>query len=113
MLGDIQVKSVASSHFLGLTISRDLKWELNTTALLKKAQKFLRKLRKFGGPCRSSSTQPSLSSTLTYSIITWVIHSAERLIGCSLPSLKSLHDPGALRIAVGMASVPFSPQVES
>ena len=127
-LGGIPVASVESNRFLGLTISRDLKWELNTVALVKKAQKrmfFLRQLKKFRLP-RSMLTQfytAIIESILTHSIITWfpaaaakdqaklqrVIRSAERVIGCPLPSLKSLHDTRALRRARKIMADPSHP----
>ena len=107
-----------SFKFLGIIISQDLKWELNITALLKKAQQrlyFLRQLRKYR-LSRTMMTQfytAMIESILTHSIITWfpaatvkdlsklqrVIRAAERVIGRPLPSLKSLHDSRALRRA--------------
>ena len=45
MLGGTLVNSVKSYKFLGITISQDLKWELNIMALLKKAQQRLFFLR--------------------------------------------------------------------
>ena len=96
MLGETLVASVESCRFLGLTISRDLKWESNIMALLKKAHMrmfFLRQLKKCRLP-RTMMTQfytAIIESTLTHSIITWfpaavaklqqVIRSAERVIG--------------------------------
>lgn len=51
MLGDIPVQSVDSFSFLGVTITRDLKWEQNPIA--QKRLFSLRQLRKFicQGPC--------------------------------------------------------------
>ncbi|KAM4620420.1 olfactory receptor 8I2-like [Polymixia lowei] len=115
-LGGTPVTSVESCRFLGITISRDLKWELNITTIMKKARKrmfFLRQLKKFRLP-RTMMTQfytSIIESILTYSIITWfpaatvkdktrlqrVIRSAERVIGCPLPSLESLYNSRALR----------------
>ena len=128
MLGGTQVNYVESCKFLGMVISRDLKWELNITALLRKAQQrmyFLRQLRKYR-LSRAMMTQfytAIIESILTHSIITWfpaaaakdliklqrVIRSAERVIGRPLPSLKSLHDSRALRRARKIMADPSHP----
>ena len=128
MLGGTQVTPVESCRFLGMVLSRDLKWELNITALLKKAQKrlyFLRQLRKYR-LSRNMMAQfytAIIESILTHSIITWfpaaaakdlaklqrVIRSAERVIGRPLPSLKSLHDSRALRRARKIMADPSHP----
>ena len=128
MLGGTQVTPVESCRFLGMILSRDLKWELNITALLKKAQKrlyFLRQLRKYR-LSRNMMAQfytAIIESILTNSIITWfpaaaakdlaklqrVIRSAERVIGRPLPSLKSLHDSRALRRARKIMADPSHP----
>ena len=53
ILGDTPVAMVESCRFLGVTVSRDLKWGLHIDTLTKKAQKrmfFLRQLRKFHLP---------------------------------------------------------------
>ena len=128
MLGGTPVDRVKSFKFLGITISQDLKWELNIMALLKKAQQrlyFLRQLRKFR-LSRTMMTQfytAIIESILTHSIITWfpaatvkdlaklqrVIRAAERVIGRPLPSLKSLHDSRALRRARKIMADPSHP----
>ena len=128
MLGDTRVEVVESCRFLGMVISRDLKWELNISTLLRKAQQrmyFLRQLRKY----RLSRTMMSrfysaiVESILTHSIITWfpaaaakdltklqrVIRSAERVIGRPLPSLTSLHDSRALKRARKIMADPSHP----
>ena len=90
----------------------DLKWELNNTALLKKAQQ-LKKFR-LPRPMMVQFYTAIVESIITHSI-TWfpaaaaaardisklqrVIRSAERVIGHPLPSLKSLHDTRALKRA--------------
>ena len=74
ILGGTLVNSVKSYKFLGITISQDLKWELNIMALLKKAQQrlfFLRQLRKYR-LSRAMMTQfytAIIESILTHSII--------------------------------------------
>ena len=128
MLGGTLVNSVKSYKFLGITISQDLKWELNIMALLKKAQQrlfFLRQLRKYR-LSRIMVTQlytVIIESILTHSIITWfpaaaakdliklqrVIRSAQRVIGRPLSSLKSLQDSRALRRARKIMADPSHP----
>ncbi len=127
MLGDT-VASVDSCRFQGITITKDLKWELNTMALLKKAQKrlfFLRQLRKFrlSRAMMAQFYTAIIESILTHSIINWfpataaralrklqrVICSAERVIGCPLPSLKSLYDSRTLRRARKIMADPSHP----
>lgn len=101
-LGDTQVDSVESSHFLGIIITRDLKWELSTTDLRTKAPKRLFSLRQAARAHHGSALPAFVESILAHSIITWffataardlcklqwVIRSAERVIGCPLPTLR-------------------------
>uniref|UniRef100_A0AAQ6A6Z6 Reverse transcriptase domain-containing protein n=1 Tax=Amphiprion ocellaris TaxID=80972 RepID=A0AAQ6A6Z6_AMPOC len=74
-LTDSPISTVDSFRFLGTTITRDLKWELTISSLLKKAQQrmfFLRQLRKLKLPTKMlvqfytspSSPPPSLCGTL-------------------------------------------------
>ena len=86
---------------------------------------FLRQLRKFRLP-RTMIRQfytSIIESILTLSILTWfpaatvrdkaklqrVIRSAERVIGCALPPLESLHDTRALRRAIKIMADPSHP----
>ena len=128
MLEGTPVANVKSHRFLGLVISHDLKWELNTTALLKKAQKrlfFLRQLKKFGLP-RATLIHfytAIVESILTHSITVWfkaatakdqgrlqrVIRSAGRVIGSSLPSLESIYKTRVLRRARKIMADPSHP----
>ena len=117
-----------STRFLGTIISRDLKWELNINALIKKAQMrmyFLRQLRKF----RLSQSMmvkfytAIIESILTLSITVWfptamvkdntrverVIRSAERVTGHALPSLKSLYEVRAEKRARKIMKDPSHP----
>ncbi|KAI4896239.1 hypothetical protein NFI96_010233 [Prochilodus magdalenae] len=101
---------VESLKFLGTTISRDLKWEKNTISIIKKAQQrmfFLRQLKKFNLPqtLMIQFYTAIIESILTASITIWfgsstsqertklqrVIRTAERLIGCNLPSLQQIY----------------------
>ena len=128
MLGNTPVATAEHCRFLGLTISRDLKWGLNTLALLKKAHKrlfFLRQLKKFRLP-KSIQTwfyTTIIESIITQSIITWfpaavakdkaklqrVIRIAERVIGTTLPSLELLHNTRALKRARKIMEDPLHP----
>ncbi|XP_052001232.1 tubulin polyglutamylase TTLL5-like isoform X1 [Xyrauchen texanus] len=107
-----------SFRFLGTIISQDLKWELNISALIKKAQQrmyFLRQLKKFNLP-KSMMVHfytAIIESILTSSINIWyaattakdkgrlqlVIRSAEKVIGCNLPPLQDLYDSRTLKRA--------------
>ncbi|KAI4888927.1 hypothetical protein NFI96_005928 [Prochilodus magdalenae] len=98
------------SSFLGTTISRDLKWEKNTISIIKKAQQrmfFLRQLKKFNLPqtLMIQFYTAIIESILTASITIWfgsstsqertklqrIIRTAERIIGCNLPSLQQIY----------------------
>ncbi|KAK3531037.1 hypothetical protein QTP70_007887 [Hemibagrus guttatus] len=104
-----RVTSVESFRFLGTTITKELKWEQNIRSLTKKAQQrmyFLWELKKFLLPVKMlvNFYTTVIESILTSSITVWfaaatardktklqrVIHSAEKVIGCSLPSLQEL-----------------------
>ncbi|KAK3548172.1 hypothetical protein QTP70_005203 [Hemibagrus guttatus] len=101
ILCDSPVTSVESFCFLGTTITKGLKWEQNISFLTKKAQQ-----RKFLLPVKMlvNFYTTIIESILTSFITVWfaaatardkaklqrVIHSAEKVIGCSLPSLQEL-----------------------
>ncbi|KAK3557065.1 hypothetical protein QTP70_024451, partial [Hemibagrus guttatus] len=97
------------SAYRGTTITKELKWAQNISSLTKKAQQrmyFLRQLKKFLLPVKMlvNFYTAIIESVLTSSITVWfaaatardkaklqrVIHSAEKMIGCSLPSLQEL-----------------------
>uniref|UniRef100_A0A1A8FSH0 Alkylated DNA repair protein AlkB homologue 8 N-terminal domain-containing protein n=1 Tax=Nothobranchius korthausae TaxID=1143690 RepID=A0A1A8FSH0_9TELE len=101
------VERVHSMRFLGVQISDDLSWTANTMAVVKKAQlhlHFLRVLRTNNLEERLLVTfyRATIESILTYSITTWyagcsaadrkvlqrVINTAQKITGCSLPSLE-------------------------
>ncbi|KAK0137744.1 hypothetical protein N1851_026048 [Merluccius polli] len=94
-------------------------WELNISSLIKKAQQkmyFLRQLKKFNLP-------KTMMSILTSTIIIWyaaataqdkgrlqhIIRSAEKVIGCNLPSLQDLHASRTLRGAGKIVADLFHP----
>lgn len=127
-LCDSPVDIVESFRFLGTIITQDLKWELNISSLIKKAQQrmfFLRQLEKFNLPKTMMVHFYSaiIESILTSSIITWyaaatardkgrlqrVIRSAEMVIGCNLPSLQELYSSRTLRRAGKIVADPSHP----
>ncbi|TWW55947.1 hypothetical protein D4764_09G0009970 [Takifugu flavidus] len=99
-----------SFRFLGTTITRDLKREPTISSLIKKAQQrmfFLRQLRKLKLPPRMLAQfyTAIIESILTSSITVWyagatardrlrlqrVVRTAEKVIGCRLPSIQDLY----------------------
>ncbi|KAK3528513.1 hypothetical protein QTP70_001717 [Hemibagrus guttatus] len=73
---ELEMKRVSSFKYLGVHISKDLTWTLNTTQLFKKAQEqlyFLRRLRKFGMPLKILNNFYScvIVSVLTNCITVW------------------------------------------
>ncbi|XP_050922030.1 uncharacterized protein LOC108902551 isoform X1 [Lates calcarifer] len=128
ILCDSPVRTVESSCFLGTIITQDLKWELNISSLIKKAQQrmyFLWQLKEFSLP-RTMMVHfytSIIESILTSSITTWytaatasdrgrlqrVIQSAEKVIGCNLPSLQDLYTSRTLRRAGKIMADPSHP----
>ncbi|XP_075911483.1 uncharacterized protein LOC142906815 [Petromyzon marinus] len=115
---DSPVKIVESFRFLGTILSRDLKWELNISSLTKKAQQrmyFLRQLKKFNLPKTmmvqfyTAIIESILTSSITVlyaaatakdkSRLQRIIHTAEKVIACNLPTLEDLHTTRSMRRA--------------
>ncbi|KAK3529058.1 hypothetical protein QTP70_014852, partial [Hemibagrus guttatus] len=132
ILCDSPVTSAESFCFLGTTITKELKWEQNISSLTKKAQQrmyFLQQLKKFLLPVKMlvNFYTAIIESVLTSSITAWfaaatardkaklqrVIHSAEKVIGCSLPSLQELYFSRSRRRAAKMAVDPLIPDMNS
>ncbi|KAK3528499.1 hypothetical protein QTP70_000472 [Hemibagrus guttatus] len=128
ILCDSPVSSAESFCFLGTTITKELKWEQNIRSLTKKAQQrmyFLRQLKKILLPVKMlvNFYTAIIESVLTSSITVWfaaatardkaklqrVIHSAEKVIGCSLPSLQELYVSRSRRRAAKIAADPSHP----
>jgi len=104
-----EVERVESHKFLGLRVSSNLSWTINTAVTVKKAQQrlyFIRLLRK-AGLSRNPLIQAYrglVESILTNGIIVWfgsttqaerralqrVITTAEKIIGSDLPSMDTL-----------------------
>ena len=122
------VDSVESCRFLGTIITQDLKWELNIRSLIKKGQQrmfFLRQLKKFNLPkiMLVHFYTAIIESILTSSITVWytaatakdksrlqrIIRSAEKVIGCNLPTLQDLHSSRTLRRARKIVADPSHP----
>uniref|UniRef100_A0AAQ4QSM7 Alkylated DNA repair protein AlkB homologue 8 N-terminal domain-containing protein n=1 Tax=Gasterosteus aculeatus aculeatus TaxID=481459 RepID=A0AAQ4QSM7_GASAC len=118
---------VDSFCFLG-SITQDLKWELNISSITKKAQQrlfFLRQLKKFNLPktMMVHFYTAIIESILCSSITVWyaaatakdkgrlqrVIRSAERVIGCNLPSLQDLFASRSLKRAKKIVADPSHP----
>uniref|UniRef100_A0A8C6PAK0 Reverse transcriptase domain-containing protein n=1 Tax=Nothobranchius furzeri TaxID=105023 RepID=A0A8C6PAK0_NOTFU len=110
ILTDTPVTTVDSFRFLGTTITHDLRWEPSISSLLKKAQQrmyFLRQLKKAKLPAQMMVQfyTAIIESILNSSIAVWyagatvrdkhrlqrIVRSAEKVIGCSLPSLQDLY----------------------
>ncbi|KAK0133548.1 hypothetical protein N1851_030920 [Merluccius polli] len=127
-LCDSTIDTVESFRFLGTIISQDLKWELNISSLIKKAQQrmyFLRQLKKFNLPrtLMVHFYSSIIESILTSSVTIWyaaatakdkgrlqrVIRSAEKVIGCNLLSLQDLYTSRTLRRAGKIVDDPSHP----
>uniref|UniRef100_A0A669BCS7 Reverse transcriptase domain-containing protein n=1 Tax=Oreochromis niloticus TaxID=8128 RepID=A0A669BCS7_ORENI len=122
------ITSVDSFRFLGTTITQDLKWAPTITSVIKKAQQrmyFLRQLKKFNLPTRTMMQfyTAIIESILTSSITVWyagatirdkqrlqlVVRSAEKVIGCRLPSLQDLYTSRTLGRAARITADPSHP----
>ncbi len=101
---DSTVTKVESFRFLGNTISQDLKRDIHIDSIVKKAQKrlyFLRLLRKFSLPQElliqfySAIIESVLCTSMTvkYDLrrLHWIVWTAERIIGTTLPTLQELY----------------------
>uniref|UniRef100_A0A3B5Q3T5 Reverse transcriptase domain-containing protein n=1 Tax=Xiphophorus maculatus TaxID=8083 RepID=A0A3B5Q3T5_XIPMA len=117
-IGGKCVERVADFRFLGVHIEQGLTWNMNTLELIKKAQQrlnFLRVLRRnsIKEKLLVSFYKCSIESILTYCICVWynsstaaqrkalqrVVNTAQKIIGCPLPSLEDLHSDRCLRKA--------------
>ncbi|KAL0173817.1 hypothetical protein M9458_029785, partial [Cirrhinus mrigala] len=104
------VERVHTFRFLGVFISDNISWTVNTTAIIKKAQQrlyFLRVLRKYNLDSSLLLTfyRASIESLLTYCLTVWygsctmadrerlqrVAKAAQKIIGCPLPSLLDIY----------------------
>uniref|UniRef100_A0A3B3BRH8 Reverse transcriptase domain-containing protein n=1 Tax=Oryzias melastigma TaxID=30732 RepID=A0A3B3BRH8_ORYME len=125
----LEVERVSSFKYLGVHLSQDLTWTLNTTQLVKKAHQrlyFLRRLRKFGMSSKILSNFYScvVESILTSCITVWygsstvtdrkrlqrVVKAASKITRTPLPSLQSIYKRRVLRRAASIIRDPTHPQ---
>ena len=112
------IEMVTNFKFLGTIISndRDLSWDTNITAIIKKAQQrlfFLRLLRKFklSAYILASFYRATIESVLTFSITVWygsateeqkarlqrVVKNASKIVGAELPALSDIYNQRVLK----------------
>uniref|UniRef100_A0A669EXY2 Reverse transcriptase domain-containing protein n=1 Tax=Oreochromis niloticus TaxID=8128 RepID=A0A669EXY2_ORENI len=115
------VERVHTFRFLGVLISADISWTENISAVVKKAQQrlhFLRVLRKYKLNSNLLLTfyRSSIESLLTYCITVWygsctkadrvrlqsVVKTAQKIIGCPLPSLMDIYSSRCLSRAANI-----------
>ena len=115
---DQPITLTESFTFLGSYISQNLKWDINTSHLIKKAQQrlyFLRQLKKFhvNKHLLVLFYKAIIESIITASISVWygssdsrtkmklerVVTKASNIIGCDLPSVLSLYAERSLNRA--------------
>ena len=113
-----EVERVASFKFLGVHISEDLSWTLNTSSLVKKAHQrlfFLRRLKKahLSPQILENFYRCTIESILTNCISVWygscsvadrkrlqrVVKTAQRITGSSLPTIEAVQSKRCLRRA--------------
>ncbi|XDV25252.1 hypothetical protein PO909_029198 [Leuciscus waleckii] len=112
MINGEEVERVNDIKFLGLHITKDLTWTINTSHLVKKAQQrlfFLRKLKKAKVPTQLlvNFYRSTIESILCYCITVWyssctaenrqaltrTVKTAQRIIGIKLPNLDMIYEP--------------------
>ncbi|XP_077599374.1 UBAP1-MVB12-associated (UMA)-domain containing protein 1 isoform X1 [Stigmatopora nigra] len=128
LINGVCVDRVQSFKFLGVHVTDRLSWSTNTTVLVKKAQKrlhFLRVLRrdKLDTKLLATFYRATVESILTYGITVWytgsttadkkaiqrVINTAQKIVGCSLPTLEDIANPRYLRRAGSIVGDPYHP----
>ncbi|KAL7855621.1 hypothetical protein AOLI_G00192250 [Acnodon oligacanthus] len=110
------VEIVRSIKFLGVHITENLTWTLNTNSIAKRAQQrlyFLRRLKKahLPPPILSMFYRGTVESILSSCIIAWfgnctgsdrktlqrIVRTAEKIIGASLPSIMDIYTTRCIR----------------
>ena len=123
-----EVERASNFRFLGVHLDDDLTWNTNTSATVKKAHQrlyFLRVLRKnrLSQHLLVSFYRCSIESILTYCAGVWfqsctaaerkalqrVVNSAQKIIGCPLPSLTELYNSRCLKKANNILEDPSHP----
>uniref|UniRef100_A0AAR2LPB5 Reverse transcriptase domain-containing protein n=1 Tax=Pygocentrus nattereri TaxID=42514 RepID=A0AAR2LPB5_PYGNA len=126
---ELEVERVSSFKYLGVHISEDLTWSLNTKQLVRKAQQrlyFLRRLRRFGmSPVILSNFYNCvIESLLTSCITVWygsltmmgrkclqrVVKTAEKITNSPLHSLQNIYNHRVQRKAASIIKDPTHPQ---
>ncbi|KAK3556430.1 hypothetical protein QTP70_008338 [Hemibagrus guttatus] len=109
---------IKSTKFLGVHLADDLTWSLNTSSITKKAQQclyFLRRLRKAHLPPPMLTTfyrgtiKSIFSNRITAwfrnctisdrKILQWIVRTADKIIGVSLPSITDIYTTHCIRKA--------------
>ena len=120
-IGGKQVERVTDFRYLGVHIEEDFTWSINTTTIIKKAQQrlyFLRVLRNnfLIKKLLVSFFRCFIESVLTYCMCVWfasctvaerkalqrVVNTAQKIIGCPLPTLEDLYSSRCLRRATNI-----------
>ncbi|KAF7662782.1 hypothetical protein LDENG_00226130 [Lucifuga dentata] len=115
LINNSAVEAVSSIKFLGVQITDNLTWSLNTAALVKRAQQrlhFLRRMRRvrLPPPILTTFYRGTIESILTSCISVWsggckasdwmtvqrVVRTAEKIIGTSLLSIRDIADKRCL-----------------
>uniref|UniRef100_A0A3B3IGF0 Reverse transcriptase domain-containing protein n=1 Tax=Oryzias latipes TaxID=8090 RepID=A0A3B3IGF0_ORYLA len=129
LIRGLEVERVSSFRYLGVHLSQDLTWTLNTSQLVKKAHRrlyFLRRLRRFGMSSKILSNFYScmVESILTSCITVWygsstaadrkrlqrVVKTASKITRTPLPSLQSIYKRRVCRRAASIIKDPTHPQ---
>ena len=128
LIKDTIVKVVESVKFLGTTITSDLKWEIHSSNVIKRAQQrmfFLRLLRKMNisPKIRTQFYRATIESVLTSSITVWyvassahtkqrlerIVRTARRLTGQEQSPVSVLHDARVRKRASRIVADPSHP----
>ena len=123
-----EVERVENIKFLGIHITSDLTWTLNTSSLVKKAQQrlfFLRKLKRAGlsSQLLANFYRSTIESILCLSATVWygnctaqdrknlarVVRTAQGIVGRRLPDLDSVYTSRVQRRASRIAADPTHP----
>jgi len=126
---ELEVERVSSFKYLGVHLSKDLTWTLNTTQLVKKGQQrlyFLRRLRRFGMSTKILHNLYNcvVQSVLTSCITVWygnttvrdrkrlqrIVKTAEKIIKTPLPSLQAIYHRRVHRRAAAISKDSTHPQ---
>ena len=122
------VEIVQSTKFLGVHITENLTWSLNTNSIAKRAQQrlyFLRRLKKahLPPPILTMFYRGTVESILSSCIIAWfgnctasdrktlqrIVRTAEKIIGVSLPSIMDIYTTRCIRKATSIVNDPIHP----